>query len=183
MIPRLVLCIALATLAVTSESARSAERPLGPAKDIPELTVLNQFAGEWNDEVTVKSADDAEGTKTKGTATGEWILDGRFLQQTWSVEAAGAFPGVKGTTIRSYDPERKEYRSWTFHSSGYTQTDSGEWDEQARTFTWTARDRDRDLTTTTKSSFPEDGQEQWSVVTKDADGRIVVEVSGTSTRR
>lgn len=183
MIPRFVLCVALATLAITSESARSAEVPRGPVKEIPELALLDHFAGEWNNEVTVKTADDSERTKTTGAATGEWILDGRFLEQTWSVEAKDGFPGLKGTTIRTYDPDRKKYRSWTFHSSGYTQADSGEWDEKARTFTWTARDRARNLTTSTKSSFPEDGQEQWSVVTKDADGKVVVEVTGTSSRR
>jgi hypothetical protein len=170
MMPRLVLCVALATLALPNDWAQSAEGQLGPAKDNPELALLNQFAGEWTNEVTVKTPDNSEGSQSKGAATGQWILDGRFLQQTWSVEATDDFPGLKGTTIRTYDPELKKYRSWTFHSSGYTQADRGEWDEKARTFTWSARDRKRNWTTTTKSSFPKDGHEQWSVVTKDAEG-------------
>jgi len=177
---RLFLCVAMATLALPNEQAQSAE---GPAKEIPELAQLSQFAGAWDIEVTVEPGDGSKGSTSKGTSTGEWILGGRFLQQSWTVEETEGFPGLKGTTLRTYDPERKLYRSWTFHSSGYTQADRGTWDEKARTFTWTGRDRTRDLTTTTKSSFPEEGQEQWSIVTKDSEGKVVVEVTGKSTRR
>src|SRR6185503_20962840 len=79
-----------------------------PAKDIPELAVLNQYAGSWN--VTITNSD------VKVISSSRWILQGRYLQQTGSIEPTEGSEKTELTTLMTYDPDKKMYHTWTFVS-------------------------------------------------------------------
>ena len=85
----------------------------GPAKDVPELQALSSYIGTWDDAITSKDS-----PFTKGESTAQWILDGRFLQQSGSVTSADGAIVLKFTTLMTYDQEEKTYRTWSFLSNG-----------------------------------------------------------------
>ncbi len=67
----------LLTLLVLAASCFADEPP-------KELQALNHYVGNWSNTIT--------GNPTaKGVTTAQWTLDGRFLQQTWLLDAD---PGV-----------------------------------------------------------------------------------------
>lgn len=157
-------------------------REPGPAEDVPELKALAGFVGKFDTMFKVKPLEGAsEGIDRKGTAEGEWILGGRFLRQTWSVEAADSAPAVSGWTIMTYDVEKKTYRSWHFVSEGGASEGEGAYDAGTKTLTWTARDA-RGLKTVTRSSMVEDG-ESWAITVSDPEGKVLVDLKGKNTRR
>lgn len=168
-----------AFLSLVLASAVAADTPQGPAADVPELQVLDHWAGKWDVDMTVKPS----GMRGKGTATGEWVLNGQFLRQTAALEEGGGLPASQLVTLMGYDRRQKVYRSWTFHSTGLVSFAEGTWDARTRTMTSTSRDADNGITTTIKATFPEDGVENWSFTSKDRDGKVVSEITGKNTRR
>jgi hypothetical protein len=161
-----------------------AEPPPGPAGDVPELQPLNHWAGRWDTAMTIKpNADLPSGASVKGTATGEWIHGGRFLRQTWAVTPGAGFPPLSGSTVMTYDPRQRAYRSWSFISTGFALENRGTWDAKARTMTWTGQDTQSGRTMITRATFADGGTETWSIVEKDKDGQVVSESTGRNTRR
>jgi hypothetical protein len=177
----LAVCVVLAGVA---PAVGLADAPAGPAKDVPELQALSHWVGEWDTEMTVKAnADLARGMSRKGTTTAEWVLNGRFLQQTWILKPDDGSPATQGTTFMTYDPRKKVYRSWMFNSTGSVSESEGTWDEKSRTMTSTIREAEAGTTTTIKATFAADGTENWSFTTRDRDGKVVRELAGRNTRR
>jgi hypothetical protein len=169
---------------VFTRLAGSAEPPAGPAKDVPELAVLDHWTGTWDGTLTIKPNEGVpKGVQSKGFAKAEWIEGGRFLRQTWSVEPADGWPGLSGTTIMTYDVRQKTYRSWNFLSNGFTSETKGTWSEKNRTMTWTGRDAESGATGETVATFAQEGVESWRIVEKDRDGKVVAETTGMNTRR
>jgi len=156
-----------------------AEQP-GPAKGVPELQPLNHYVGTWSGRSTTKAGDQPP-VENKDNAVAEWIHDGRFVRQTWSLEAAPGRPGLSGHTVFTYDARKKAYRSWNFFSGGDVTEAEGTWDAKDRAFTWIARNPDG-LVTVTKAAFPEDGVEKWSITTTDRTGKVLFEMQGTNKR-
>jgi hypothetical protein len=154
-----------------------------PAADLPDLQALDHWAGKWESEMTINpNADLPKGGRSKGTSTGEWIHDGRFLLLTWKTDATEGMPKSTGSIIMTYDPGKKTYRSWSFFSSGYTRESRGVWDADAKTMTWNSRDDETGRTSMTKASFT-DNTENWSTVDKDKEGTVLSESSGKNTRK
>ena len=164
-------------------SSHAADDQQKPASDIPELEPLSQYAGNWEMELTIKNSEHPQGVKTTGTAVGEWIHGGRFLRQTWNVNAANGLPDFNGSSIRTYDPRTRTYRTWSFDSAGDTAESQGEWDAKARTLTWKIRENNSGGMTISTSTFPEDGQESWTMVVKGPNGEVLADVTGKGTRR
>jgi hypothetical protein len=165
-------------------SATAADTPSEPAKDVPELQVLNHWVGKWDDEMTIKpNAGFPNGMRAKGTVTAEWVLDGRFVQQTAAAESGDGFPGMKVTSLMTYDPRKKVYRTWTFFSTGATTESEGRWDEKSRTMTSTSRNAENGGTAIITATFAADGSERWSIVEKDRGGNVVAETTGKNTPR
>ena len=170
---------------VAFASATAADAPhQGPSKDVPELQVLNHWVGKWDDDMTVKpNAGLPKGMRAKGVVTAEWVLNGRFVQQTATLEPGDSAPAMKVTTLMTYDPQKKVYRSWMFFSTGAVSESEGRWDEKSRTMTSTSRDAESGGTATIKATFAEDGTESWSILEKDRDGKVVSETTGKNTPR
>jgi len=177
------LVIGIALVVFPCALTRAADDRQKPATDVPELQPLSQYAGNWEIELTIKNAEHPQGVKTTGSSVGEWIHGGRFLRQTWSVNAADGVPAFNGSSIRTYDPRKKTYRTWSFDSAGETEESLGAWDPKARTLTWKVRENNSGGTTIITSTFPEDGKESWSILAKDGDGEVLADVSGKGTRR
>jgi hypothetical protein len=167
-----------------SASATAADAPQGPAKDVPELQVLNHWIGQWDDDVTIKpNAGLPKGMRAKGAVTAEWVLDGRFVQQTSTLLPGDGAPGMKVTTLMTYDPRKRVYRSWMFFPTGAASESEGRWDEASRTMTSTSHDADSGGTATIKATFAADGTESWSFLERDRDGKVVGETTGKNTPR
>src|SRR5947209_15672922 len=98
----LALCSILACLASTGALSAADD---GPSDKVPELKILNHYAGSWDGEITAKGQ-----PFTKGKVTAKWILDGRFLQQTSELQAQDGSPVLKFTSLMTYDPAKKVYR-------------------------------------------------------------------------
>ena len=148
-----------------------------PAASVPELKALSHYIGKWD---VVISTEDAP-IKAKGERTAEWILDGRFVQQTGFLAKPDGKPYMKITTLMTYDQKEKAYRMWTFNSTGESSESSGMWDATLRTMTW-SRSRDGKSTTMT-ANFGENGSEQWTIVTINESTGDRSEFGGTNTRR
>jgi hypothetical protein len=176
--------LAIATIAAFAVGQGQAQEPAtGPSPEVPELVALSGLVGKWDCRSQVKPLESVtEGSTRTGTAEAEWIHGGRFLRQTWIIEPAGTQPGLSGSAILTYDPEKKSYRSWHFLSNGGTRESPGTYDEKTKTMTWTARDANG-IHIVTKSTFAEDGSENWTITVTDAKGKVVEDMKGKNTRR
>jgi hypothetical protein len=163
----LACLVSLSTVGVAEE---------GPAKDVPELEALSHYVGHWDVAITSKSL-----PFSKGEATAEWILDGRFVQQTGSLTSVDGKSPLKITTLMTYDPKEKTYRMWSFLSNGTMIEAAGQWDAQKRTMT--SIHRGGTSTTTTTANFAKTGTEEWKIVTTNEKNEVVGEFSGINTRR
>jgi hypothetical protein len=148
----------------------------GPSPDVPELKELNHYLGQWEDEIAGRP-------EVKRTENCEWILDGRFLRQSWFTDAADGTPPAHGLTIMTFDPERKAYRSWAFLATGSVNENEGVWDATTKTFTWGHRLPNKSETVVTKASFAVDAAQSWSIVKTDEHNKVIREVAGRSIRR
>jgi len=173
----------VALLTLFCGHAHAADYRQRPATDVPELDPLDYYGGNWDIELTIKNSEHPEGVQTTGSSVGEWIHDGRYLRQTWSVNAKNGVRAFNGSSIRTFDPRKKAYRTWSFDSAGNTEESQGAWNIKTRTLRWTVRQNSDGGTTIITSTFPEDGRETWSIVMKDGDGKIMADVSGTGARR
>jgi hypothetical protein len=170
-------CIAFA-------SAAAADAPQGPSKDVPELQVLTHWVGKWDIAMTVKpNADLPKGMQAKGVETTQWVLNGRFVEQTGSLELGDDAPGIKVTTLMTYDPRKGAYRSWQFFSTGVVREFEGRWDEKTRTMTSMSRDTESGTKATINATFAADGTETWRIIESNRDGKVVSETTGKNTPR
>lgn len=95
------------------------------------LHVLDRFVGEWQ---TTETHLPSEWTKEKkqrqGEATTEWVLDRRFLLTKMRFD-----DGLTSLFLRTYDPDKKEYRIWSFDSNGSFIQSRGRWNDKTATMT------------------------------------------------
>jgi len=174
--------IVLAALSLAAVAL--ADPPKGPAKDVPELRILQHWIGAWDVEMNTKpNADMPMGRRAKGTATAEWTLDGRFIQQSATSTPVDGSLVMHSKTLMTYDPRKKVYRSWMFFSNGYVSESEGKWDDASRTMTSSSRDAESGNTTTINANFAEEGVENWKIVVKDRDGKLIGETTGKNVRR
>jgi hypothetical protein len=147
-----------------------------PAQDIPELQALDRYAGHWEDEIDGRPG-------VKRTEFGEWILQGRFLRQSWKTESSEGVPAASGMTLMTFDTERKTFRSWAFLATGSVIENEGVWEPVTKTFTWGHYLTDSSETVITKASFVDAETQSWSIAKTDSHGKLVREVTGKNIRR
>ena len=165
--------VVIASIFLTSILA--ADEP-GPSKDIPELAPLSNWAGDWAGQVEKPTL------RQPGPSKGVWIVDGRYLQQSWKIPVDDNSPALSATVISTYDVNEKVYRQWQFLSDGTTGQQTGKWDAAANTMTWTERKPDG-LTIVTKARFPNPDLQLWTISGTDRAGQTVFELSGNSKRQ
>jgi len=149
----------------------SADEP-GPAKDVPELKVLQNYVGTWD----VKVAGDEV---ANGENTARWILGGRFLEQSGFIVSENGTNRVEVTTLYTYDTTKKAYRSWSFLSTGNTSQADMTWDARTKTMTSV---EPNEFKTTSQHGFPNSGKCDWKVLIQDTQGTTMFRMEGTSLR-
>ncbi len=144
----------------------------------PEMKVLEKLVGTWKDEQIVKVPKEERSTNI---VKRELVLGGRFVQQMGSFDDKG-----KPTTMGmfTYDSNRKTYRFWFFHSSGFYWEPTGTWDESSETFTFKGRvGADARGTMTATLRFSDEATFAFSVIGNDSDGEVVYHLEGKSVRQ
>ena len=170
------LLAAILVLATVHSTAIRITADEGPSKAVPELKPLDNYVGSWDAVITSNGAQ-----ILKGQATAEWILDGRFLQQTASFTTPDGSTSLTVIRLMTYDEKNRTYRIWGFLSNGMTREEEGTWDAKTRTMTLAHRSDGNTITTT--AHFVEDGIIKLETVTTDRTGKEIAKTSGTSTRR
>ncbi len=149
-----------------------------PAKDVPELQVLQHYLGTWDVEVTTKSSD-----FTKGESTARWILGGRFREQTGFMLSNDGTNRAEVTTLFTFDTNKQTYRSWMFVSNGSVSQAEMTWDAKSKTMTSVSRPTADGVRSTVTADFSEPGKERWKFDFTDRDGKPVGKLSGVNTLR
>lgn len=171
--PRFVGLIACLLAVAGWDSARADD--LGPVKDVPELAVLQHYAGTWDVELTGNGSG-------KGEVTAKWILGGRYLEQSGVIYNVGS-PDIWVTTLFTFDPGKQKYRVWTFASNGSTGQAEMTWDAKAKVMTSVAPPDANGIRSTNTADFSTVGKERWQFRYTDRDGQQVGEMSGVNTLR
>ena len=152
------LTITIPAFTFTCEATAADDPPAGPADDSAELKVRRRDEGEW-------------------------ILDGRFLRQTWTSAAQEDAPMASGMTLMTYDRSRNVYRSWAFLAAGTMIENEGSWDATTKTMTWGHRVPGTTEMIFTRVAFPDGGTQEWSIVKTDVEGNVLKELAGRSVRQ
>jgi len=148
-------------------------------KDIPELKVLERWAGKWQSDITQKkSVWFPNGETGKATADMGWVLGGRYLQG----KAKAVESSYQGTWLITYDLAHKAYRQWYFDSMGGASELSGKWDETNQTMTWTGQDKVLGFTSKGYHKFLGPDEHEWTSVITDKDGQVLMDQYGKSKR-
>lgn len=154
---------------------------MGPAKDVPELQVLNSYVGTW--EVVMATSDAPNAVIGKGKSSTKWILDGRFLEQSGTMLMTEGNTSIKVTTLMTFDVGTKTYRSWTFSSNGQATESEAKWDPATQTMTSTSCPNPKSHKVVTVANFAEAGIEKWKMTITDESGQLVRNLIGKNTRQ
>jgi hypothetical protein len=150
-------------------------------KPIPELKVLEQTIGTWDEVLTNKPAEwNPKAERSTSVTRKQWALGGRFIRMEGVWNPAKA----EFVSLVTYDPATSEYRTWYFDArGGFPRGDvRGKWDEKARTMTWTGTDEFGNKSVGKTKIIDKDSHE-WTVVTRDPKGKVVLDIQGKNTRR
>ncbi len=98
-----------------------------------ELDKLSMFEGRWVGTGEAKIAGLEEVLPVKGAWQAGWECDGWYLVSREEVET-GESDKTKGLGIWTWDPARKEYRTWWYGSGGARVTATTTLDEATRTW-------------------------------------------------
>jgi hypothetical protein len=148
----------------------------GPHKNLPEMEPLKQWAGSWESSWKLDKKWDF-----KETAKAEWVMDGFFLQTTYSMENTTLPQKTRGMVMMTYDLSEKSFRRWEFASNGGRLDSLGTWDKKTRTMTWTHQTPQVKVVTTEK--FTDDDTIAWHQVMKNQQGEVISEALGEKKRR
>ena len=143
-----------------------------------EMKVLRKLVGDWNEETLSKAAEwTPEEVRGKGTAKTNPTLGGRFvLSRTFDSEGK-----LSCMNLLTYDIQRQAYRQWYFGADGATVESSGTWD--ASTGTLTLENENQGITGVFTIRFVDEDTIQWTIVSKDQQGKVYLDIEGKATRQ
>lgn len=170
-----VVCVLLAFWS-TSLAVRAED----PAP-IPELKVLEDYVGTWEEVMTNKPTElMPRAERQVSTTKKSWTLGGRHIRMegTWN-------PGKNEfLSLLTFDPATKEYRTWYFDSGGGIPRGDmhGTWDERTRTMTWKSTDEFGNKTVG-KTRLVDRDHHEWTVVMTDPNGKVLLDLQAKNTRK
>ena len=94
---------------------------------------LERYLGNWNSASVLKARGGNE-TKTSGHDEVEKTYGDTFLL----VKTHSGANGGDTFELATFDPDKKMYRLWTYTSQGAVIEWTGQWDDAAKTLTWSA---------------------------------------------
>lgn len=150
------------------------EDPKGPSPDVPEAAQLKVYVGKFKMEVT-------EPIKATGEVEGKWALDGRYVQQTFTLKDDKGNLAITGTNMFTFDKKKNMYRSWRFFSNGDTADFTGIWDAEKQVMTWTEPNPDNKGTIRMVGTFDKSGTQIWVITAEDSTGKVETEIRGSHT--
>jgi hypothetical protein len=142
----------------------------------PEMKALERLLGTWEVEQTT-SVPKETGSNTH-VVKRELVLGGRFVQ------GMGGFDDGEPdfTTMYTYDSQRKTYRNWFFHSSGFYWEATGTWDESSQTLSFTYRPAGGGKGTIT-FRFTDETTFVFSMISRSASGEVGYHSEGKAVRQ
>lgn len=141
--------------------------------------ILNQYLGEWDTTFTANE----NPKEMKGRISTKWILGGRFLQQTATIQTKhGSQPFILSNLV-TYDPDKEGFRAWKFTSAGTVSETRLTWDSDSKTMTSKTVDSPDEKSVTSTGTLVEDGEDHWVSVVEDQAGNTLSIVSGKNIRR
>ena len=142
----------------------------------PEMKAVERLVGTWEVEQTT-SVPKETGSNTH-VVKRELVLGGRFVQ------GMGGFDDGKPdfTTMYTYDSQRKTYRNWFFHSSGFYWEATGTWDESDEAFVFNYGLPGGGKGTMT-IRFTDETTLVFSMIGKDPRGEVVYRSEGKAVRQ
>lgn len=141
----------------------------------PEMKALERLVGTWKVEHVGRVPEETPFTLIIKARP---VLGGRFVQQTENVDKGES----NQIGIYTYDSNRKTYRYWFFHSSGFFVDSTGTWNERRQTFTFTNKPYEG-ATGVITVHFLDETTYDWSIINKDARGEIVFHMEGRGIRQ
>ena len=143
-----------------------------------EMTVLDRLVGDWQLSGVIKDAENPAGLKATWQSTARKILGGRVIaeQQTGPGGYKDAY------VLSTFDTYGKAYGRWLFKADGTALEYGGNWDEKTQTMKWHWTAKDGSQSTDTWS-WPSADRHDGQLVTKDAAGRMTLEIEATSLRQ
>jgi Protein of unknown function (DUF1579) len=167
--------IAVMTAALLATSAVRGQETKAPPS---EMKVLHRMVGVWKGEATSKVAEwTPEETHEKLWSKTDLTLGGHFLTSR-GLDSEGK---VSQIHLFTYDKEQQAYRRWFFDSNGSTVEHVGKWDEGSDTFT--LKNEKRGITNVVSMHFVDEDTVQFSVVSKDRQGKVYFDMHGKTTRQ
>jgi len=150
--------------------------PIEPIPD--EMKKLDLFIGQKDVEFIHRpSVLVPQGSTAKGTASGQWILDGRFLLGQTTL------PNFQSMWVMGYDTNKKAFRYVLFGSNGRIEENIGQWNEAERVFDWKQVNGPPDLTRTSTTRRLDNGTVESHIIANTQDGKTHVDLTIKATRR
>jgi hypothetical protein len=151
-------------------------QPIEPIPD--EVKKLGVFIGPRDVEFIHRpSIVVPQGNTLKGTASGRWILDGRFLLGETNL------PNFQSLWVMGYDTNKKAFRYVLFGSNGRVEENMGQWNETERVFDYALVNGPPGLTRTTTTRRLDNGTVESHSLTKTQDGKVHMDLTIKSTPR
>ena len=173
---KLLVNLVAAVAVISSSTIGHADEP--SAKP-PELQVLDRYVGTWDEIVEFKPAVwTPEKSTSSTTTTRKWILNGTMI------ENKGAWtPQAEFLHLMTFDKSKNEYRQWYYDKDNLVPQEShGKWDAATQTFTFTGTLGDG-IRTSSQQRFVDKDHLTWTMIAKDSDGKVVLDMEGNCVRK
>ena len=141
------------------------------------MKIFENEVGKWAVEGSATRAETT--TKVKGLSVVQWILGGRFVQTTTTLEGRDG----EGIGIAGFDAATKKYRCWYFGADGiFSEPAIGTWDEKEQTMAWKEQ-LTADLVMVKKRQWINHDTARFHTVFTRQDGTVETTQDGTITRQ
>jgi hypothetical protein len=167
--------IAVMTAALLATSGVQGQESTAPP---PEMKVFHKMVGTWQSNATSRVAEwTPEETHEKATGRTDLILEGHFFLGRM-FDSEGKLSQVH---LHTYDKEQQVYRTWSFLSNGSCAEYVGKYDEGSNTLK--LKHEKRGITTLVSNHFVDEDTWDVSVVAKDQQGKVYIDMHLKGTRQ
>lgn len=144
-----------------------------PIQAIPdEVKKLEIFVGTRDVEfINRPSIAVPQGSTAKGTMSGWWILDGRFLMGETKL------PAFQSLWVMGYDTNKKAFRYVLLGSNGRIDENIGQWNEAEQVFNWRLVNAPPELTRTSTTRRLDGGRVETHILAKTRDGQTQMDLT------
>jgi hypothetical protein len=146
----------------------------------PQLAVLGRRVGTWTTAIRIKPCLSVpQGLESTGTETVRWTVGGQLLEAR-----SLSSDGVEQLSLMTFDARDRVYRSWFFGTNGNIPRGQtiGKWDATTEVLTFENQPQD-EFDSVFRIKLIGNDEVRWQGVTKDKDGRILLDAQGSARRK